>query len=104
MFTFNGAIMNSAGLQEIVEQARRDSLTPVRGAEPDFGDKLRDAVKRRLSATRAQANVSADGEDFGERLKKAVQQHPKSKKQAQKNAEKDRARYTFKPRPRTKGE
>jgi hypothetical protein len=106
---FNGVSVSDADLKEIVERARRNSLTPIRGAEASFGARLKQATQQRLfggcRASKAQTNVSAnDDESFAERLRKAVEKHPKSKENAQKNAEKERSRYRRQPRPHTKSD
>ena len=84
-------IRGAAQLLEVAEQMRRDSMKPVRGAEPDSAQLLKAAVKQRLAGSRANrvtaSAASASDEDFGEKLKQAVQKHPQSKEQAQKNAE-----------------
>ena len=94
-FKFCGQITNAADLQHVVEQFKRNAETPVRNAEPTFGDRLKAAVKLKLggaSYSRTQASAK-DDDSFGNKLRKAVQKHPKSKEQTQKNADKDRARY-----------
>jgi len=94
MFKFPSPLMSAEDLESRLAAIRAASLTPIQGAEPDFGQKLKDAVKRRLAPYSAiQAHVSAENESFGDKLRKAVQLHPKSKEQARKNADKDRARY-----------
>jgi hypothetical protein len=108
MFIFNSAVMSASDLDKRVAEFKRNSETPVQAAEPTFGQKLTEAVKRRVHNRRAgfMASASAEGDDsFGEKLKKAVQKHPKSKEQEQKTVEKERARYR-KPQTRqpTKGE
>jgi hypothetical protein len=94
MFSFTSPLMNAADLESRLRELRAASLKPIQGAEPDFGQKLKDAVKRRLAPYSAiQAHVAAEDETFADKLRKAVQRHPKSRGQARKNADKDRARY-----------
>jgi hypothetical protein len=105
----NAHVDSASQLLERVEQMRRDSLTPVQGAEPDYGARLKDATKRRLFGCRANqvtANASAnDGESFGEQLKRAMQKHQNSQQRHRENAEAEKARY-HKPqrRPHTKSD
>jgi hypothetical protein len=99
MFKFISGQMTMADLDKQVEEMKRGLGKPVQTAEPTFGAKLKEATKRKLggaSYSRIQASTSAaanDDESFGNKLRKAVQKHPKSKEQTQKNAGKDRARY-----------
>jgi hypothetical protein len=69
--------------------------------EMNFGSRIAAAVKRRL-APQARAAVSAEGDSFGEQLKKAVEKRS-GKKQREQQAERERDRYP-KRRKRTKSE
>ena len=96
MFKFTSPIMSAADLQEQVEQLKRGLGKPVQGPPDDFGQRLKEATRRRVApfrGNRIQAHVKAEDETFADKLRKAVQLHPKSKEQAGKNADKDRARY-----------
>jgi hypothetical protein len=106
MFVFNTAGMSATALQERVDEICRGLATPIRGAEATFGARLKDAVKARLSGQSiAAANAASEDETFGDKLRKAVQKHPRSKESAQKRTEKEAARY-HKPtrRPATKSD
>jgi hypothetical protein len=88
--------MTASDLQQWVEQIKRGLDKPVQGPPEDSGDKLKDAVKRRLHPAGGifgSVRASANDNSFAERLRKAVKQHPKSKERAQKAAEKEHARY-----------
>jgi hypothetical protein len=102
--------MTTDYLQERVEQLQRDlSKEPPISKNGGFGERLKEAVKRRVSASysQSQSRVTAEGdESFGERLKKEVQ---KKQEPARKAKEKERDRWhraaeRAKPRKRTKGE
>jgi hypothetical protein len=76
MFKFTSPVMAAADLQEMVEQAKRDLSTPVQGPPgPSFGEKLKQAVKRKVGASysRIQASVPAD-ESFGQKLKRVTRE------------------------------
>jgi hypothetical protein len=115
MFKFSALTMNAADLQRRVEQFKRDSETPVQGAEPDFKQRLKEATQRRLSgahqASRIEANVSASNESFASKVARAVKTRTASRaqtvKQHAEQAERERSRYPgygIKRRQRTKGE
>jgi hypothetical protein len=104
----NRVITNTADLQHKVHEFKRNSETPVQGAEADFGQRVKEAVTRRLSGHRGIA-ASATEESFGAKLSKATEEalarrHGTREQQAAR-AERERARY-HKPvrRARTKGE
>jgi hypothetical protein len=104
---FNALTSSASQLLEKAEQMRRDSEKEIQGNEPDFAQRLKDATQRRLAARNrftANAASASSGESFAEKVKRAAQRHPKSKEQTQKAAQKNRERYTFKPRPHSKGE
>ena len=108
----NGAIINDAAeLQRQVNQFKRDSETPVMGAEADFAQHLKEATQRRLAGHHAVAAASGTTapESFARKVADAVKvrtaRNSMSQKQHAEYAERERNRY--KPitrRARTKGE
>jgi hypothetical protein len=83
VFTFN-TMTTAEDLQKRVDEIQRGLATSVRGAELDFGQRIKQAVDQRVrnSALRTDftASVPTDaGESFAEQIKKAVarrtQQH-----------------------------
>lgn len=73
--------ISASDLQERVEEMRRNSETPVRGAELDFGQRLKTATKRRVAAFQGSpinAHVQAS-DDFAEQLKQATKQRGASR-------------------------
>jgi hypothetical protein len=102
--------MNASDLQKRVDQFKRDSETPVQGAEADFRQKLKEATQRRLAPYQGiEANREATDESFGKKVGDAVKRRTAQRagtvKQHNEQAERERARYR-KPerRQRTKGE
>jgi hypothetical protein len=87
----------TADFNRAVEQA------PSGGDDESFGEKLKQAVKRKLGARGFSAAATSGGnESFGEKIKKAVEQRS-GRKRHKEQAERERNRYP-QPRPRTKGE
>jgi len=68
------AFMTASALQKRVEECKRGLATPVQTAEPDFGERLKAAVKQRLASRHSRAGViaSTDDEGFGKKLSDAV--------------------------------
>jgi len=73
------------------------------GRSETFGERIKNAVQRRMSAS-SHAQPRADGdESFGENVKKAVEKKS-GRSQHKKQAEAERNRYPGYKRQRTKGE
>jgi hypothetical protein len=71
MFKFIAGNTSAAELQRQVEEIQRAAATPVRGADPDFGARLKAAVKRRLASRRSRRHNTAspsDDESFAQKL------------------------------------
>jgi uncharacterized UBP type Zn finger protein len=72
----------------------------------NFGARITNAVKRRtaiFASARRTVKAEAKGDSFAEKLKREMQKRSSSKRHKE-QAERERARYTRKPRPATKGE
>ena len=97
IFKFISGTMTAADLDKQVEELKRGLGTPVQTSELDFAQRLKNVTKRQLAARSnrvfGDVSPSADDESFDQKLKRAVQKHPKSKENAQKIAVKARARY-----------
>ena len=107
-FKFISGTTSAADLQKQVEEIQRAAATPVRGAEQDFGARLKAAVKQRTNNLRAglfaSASPSPTAESFGEKIKKAVEQKSGVRRHKE-NVEREKTRYR-KPgqRPRTRSD
>jgi hypothetical protein len=113
MFIFNPAVMSSSDLDERVEQLKRGFVTPVQTAELSFEQRLKQAVKQRVSnrglpaGFMASASASDDEKSFRSKLADAARRIAggKSPRQAREQAEMDGKRYRgLKRRPRTKSD
>ena len=91
------AFMTASALQKRVEECKRGLATPVQTAEPDFGERLKAAVKQRLASRHSRAGViaSTDDEGFGKKLTDAVKKRLASRghEGARQRAEREKARY-----------
>src|SRR5438067_67261 len=94
------AFMTASALQKRVEECKRGLATPVQTAEPDFGERLKVAVKQRLAARHGRAGVIAsasedDEQSFGKKLTDAVKKRLASRghEGARQRAEREKARY-----------
>jgi hypothetical protein len=113
MFKFMGTIHSAADLAEQVEQFKRGLDTPVQGPPEDFGQRLKEATRRRLAPggrlASIMAHVSAEDESFGQKVKRAAQEKSNSVKKTKERQQAARERYRkaaekLKPRRHTKSD
>jgi hypothetical protein len=98
---FNTPIISAADLTEQVQQLQRNLSKAPPSGNGGFGQRLKEAVRRRLGAYgHIQANTSAAAADesFGAKLSRAVQArllaaHATTVKQHRDQAEKNKSRY-----------
>jgi len=106
---FPGCISSLPGEAELRrhldEVARATDKIAAEREQMNFGQHIAAAVKRRLAPQAASRTaVLAEGDSFGERLRKAVEKKS-GQKQHKEQAERERDRYRhLQPRKRTKGE
>jgi hypothetical protein len=73
-FKFLAGITNPADLDRMVEQFKRGMETPVQSAPgAEFGERLKEACKRRVNAMQPSrvASASQDSDSFGSKLTEA---------------------------------
>jgi hypothetical protein len=111
MLNFNRETNNASDLDERVKQLKRGFETPVQGPPDDFGKKLKEATKRRVSGFGPiTATTAAIGEEtFEDKLREAVVARKAvralTRKEHEQYVKKEGERYKpMTQRPRTKSD